>query len=109
MISQLHVKVSLVRSLRKFSHSETMLLSHVLATNVAEYIRIIDTDTRGGTGSGVPESTPAGFCVFLSDPDPGPESKIWEKTDPESLFNFGSSRSRCDHFLSKNVGKLRLD
>jgi len=29
--------------------------------------------TRGGTGSGVPESTPAGFCVFLSDP----ESKIW--------------------------------
>jgi len=23
---------------------------------------------RGVTGSGVPESTPAGFCVFLSDP-----------------------------------------
>ena len=29
---------------------------------------------RGGTGSGVPESTPAGFCVFLSDPDPEPAS-----------------------------------
>jgi len=39
--------------------------------------------TRGGTWSGVPESIPAGFCVFLSDPDP--ESKISEKPDPESL------------------------
>jgi len=37
--------------------------------------------TRGGTGSGVPEATPAGFCFFLSDPDPDAESKIWEKTD----------------------------
>jgi len=45
LISQLHVKVSLVRLLHKFSHIETMLLSHVLTTNVAEYIRIIDTDT----------------------------------------------------------------
>ena len=55
------------------------------------------------------DKTPAGFCVFLSDPDP--ESKICEKPDPdpESLFNFGSSRSLCDHFLSKNMGKLRLD
>jgi len=37
-----------------------------------------------GTGSGVPESTPAGFCVFLLDP----ESKIYEKTypDPESIL-----------------------
>jgi len=49
----------------------------------------------------VPESTPAGFCVFLSDPDP--ESKICDKRDPdpESLFNFGGSRSLCGHFLSK--------
>jgi len=39
---------------------------------------------RGGTGSELPESTPAGFCVFLSDPDPGPESKICEKPDPVS-------------------------
>jgi len=59
---------------------------------------------RGSTGAGLPKSTPAGFCVFLSDPDP--ESKIWEKTNPESLFHFGSSRSLCGHFLSKNVGKL---
>jgi len=25
---------------------------------------------RGGTGTGVPESTPVGFCIFLSHPDP---------------------------------------
>jgi len=37
----------------------------------------------------VPESTPAGFCVFLSDP----ESKFCEKPDADSLFNFGRSRS----------------
>jgi len=57
--------------------------------------------SRGGHGSGVPESAPAGFCAFLSDP----ESKICEKTDsdPESLFNFGSSRSLCGHFLSVNM------
>jgi len=60
--------------------------------------------TRGGDGSGVPESTPAGFYVFLSDP----ESKICEKPDPESLFNFGSSRSLCDHILSKNMDKFGL-
>ena len=64
---------------------------------------------RGGTGSGQPESTPAGFCVFLSDLDQDPESKIWEKPDPESLSNFGSSRRLGSHFLSKNMGKLRLD
>jgi len=58
-----------------------------------------------GTGSGVPESTPAGFCVFLLEP----ESKICEKPDPDSLFNVGSSSSLCGHFLSKNMGKLRLD
>ena len=37
----------------------------------------------------VPESTPAGFCVFLSDP----KSKFCEKPDADSLFNFGRSRS----------------
>jgi len=53
-------------------------------------------------------STPKGFCVFLSDPEPDP--KICEKPvpDPESLFHFGSSRSLCGHFLGKNMGKLRL-
>jgi len=60
-----------------------------------------DLFSRGGTGSGVPESTLAGFCVFLSDPDL--ESNICEKPDPdpESLFNFASSRSLRCHFLSK--------
>jgi len=57
---------------------------------------------RSGTGS---ESTLAGFYVFLLDP----ESKICEKPDPESLFNFGSSRSLRRHLLSKNMVKLRLD
>jgi len=27
----------------------------------------------------------------------------------ESFFDCGSSRSLCGHFLSKNMGKLRLD
>jgi len=31
---------------------------------------------RGGHGSGEPESTAEGFCVFLSDPDLKPESKF---------------------------------
>jgi len=43
-----------------------------------------------------PESTPAGFCVFLLNPDP--ESKIFENPDSESLFNFGSSRRLRGHF-----------
>jgi len=64
---------------------------------------------RGSHGSGVLESTPAGSCVFLSDPDPYPESKIFEKPEPESLFIFGSSRSLCGHFLSKHMSKFRLD
>jgi len=51
------------------------------------------TPDRGGTRSELPESTPVGFCVFLSDPH------------PESLFHFGSSRSLCGHFLGKNMGK----
>ena len=64
---------------------------------------------RGGTESGFLESTPEGFCVFLSDPEP--ESKIWEKPDPnpDSLFNFGSSKSLSGHFLGKNMGKSRFD
>jgi len=37
--------------------------------------------------------------------------KIKKKTDPdpESLFNFGNSRSLRGHFVSKNMGKLWLD
>jgi len=66
---------------------------------------------RVGHGSGVPESTPARFCVFLSHPDPDPESKIcdYSDPDPDSLFHFGSSKCLCGHFLSKNMGKFRLD
>ena len=41
--------------------------------------------TRGGTESGLPVSTPAGFCVFLSDPDPGPDLKILEQERSRSL------------------------
>jgi len=52
-----------------------------------------------------PESAPAGFCVFISNP----ESKFCEKPDPESLFNLGRSMSLRCHFLSKNMGKFRLD
>jgi len=64
---------------------------------------------RGGHGSGVPESTPAGFCVFLSDPET--ESKILEKPDPdpEPLFSFGSSSSLRGHLLSENKRKFCLD
>jgi len=45
--------------------------------------------------------------ALFSNSDPGPESKICGKPDPESLYNFGSSRSlrglyKC-HFSSKNI------
>ena len=70
---------------------------------------LISVSCRDGTGSGLPESTPARFCVFLSGPDS--ESKICEKPDPqiESLFHFGSCRTLCGHFLGKNRGKFWLD
>ena len=50
----------------------------------------------------MPESTPAGFCVFSD-----PESRIFEKPGPESLFISGSSKSlrglyKC-HFLSAKL------
>ena len=58
----------------------------------------------------MPESTPVGFCFFLLYPDPDPESKIFEKPnpDPESLFHFGSSRNMCGHFLSRFSVKLSI-
>jgi len=62
---------------------------------------------RGGHGSGGPESTPAGLCIFLSDPDPELESKFCAKPDPdpESIEIFGSNRSlrglHTCHVLSK--------
>jgi len=48
----------------------------------------VSLSIRGGTGSGLPESTQAGFCVFLSEPDPDPESKICEKNVPGSGVTF---------------------
>jgi len=62
--------------------------------------------TRGGPGSRVPETTPAGFCVFLSEP----ESKMCEKPspEPESLFNFGNRSSLCCHFLRKKTWLIKL-
>jgi len=62
---------------------------------------------RSSHGSGVPESTPKGFWVFLSDPDL--ESKTCEKTYSESIFNFDSRTSERGHFSSKNMGNFRLD
>jgi len=49
------------------------------------------------------------IMCFSFGPGSRPESKIWEKPEPESLFNFGSGRSLCGHFLSKNLVNLRLD
>ena len=59
-------------------------------------------DARRGHGSGVPESTPTQDSAFFF-------RVRKEKPDLESLFNFGSSRSLRCHFLSKNIGKFRLD
>jgi len=44
-----------------------------------------------------PQPWPEGLCVFLSD------------QDPQSLFNFGSSRSLRGHSLNKNMVKFWLD
>jgi len=46
---------------------------------------------RGGTGSGLPDSTPAGFCVFLSD-------RIRSQ-------KFGKNRTRS-HFLISAVAEV---
>jgi len=53
--------------------------------------------------TGVPESTPDGSGVFLSGPKP--ESKFFEKRDPdpESVFNFGNGSSLHGHFLNKKI------
>ena len=63
---------------------------------------------RGGHGFEAPESTPAGLCVFLSEPG----SKIFQKPDPESLLIFCSSRSprglcTC-HFYKVKTAEFRL-
>jgi len=49
---------------------------------------------RGETGSGLPESTPVGFCVFCSDPDP--ESKICEnRTRIRGHFSISAVSGVC--------------
>ena len=60
---------------------------------------------KGGTGSEVD----SGRILRISfGPGYGHGFNYLRKPDPESLFNFGSSRSLCGHFLSKNMGKLIL-
>jgi len=63
---------------------------------------------RGGHRSGVPESAPAGFWVFLSDPDP--ESKF-VKTRPGSgvTFYFRKWQESRWSFLTENIGKFMWD
>ena len=53
----------------------------------------------------MPESNPAGFCVFLLDK----ESKMCEKLDPESHFIFGSSRSLRGLYTRHILGKAILN
>jgi len=55
---------------------------------------LCQVDIRGEPGSGGPESTPEGFCVFLSDPEP--ESKICEKPDLDrSQFSISAGAGVC--------------
>jgi len=42
---------------------------------------MLNVATRGGHESGVPESTPAGFCVFLSGPVSSEISDLCEISD----------------------------
>jgi len=60
------------------------------------------------TGSGVQDSTPARFRVFLKDPDADQEAKICEKPDQDP-GHFSISAVAGGDFLSKNMGKLPLD
>jgi len=44
-------------------------IKKIMKRNIYEILlEIFRLPTKGGHGSGVPESTLAGFCVFLSDP-----------------------------------------
>jgi len=72
-----------------------------LQLHVKHKYTIVQINTQYNVLCNVP--TPARFCIFLLDLDPDPESKFCDRPEPEpeSLFNFGSSRSLCGHFLSK--------
>jgi len=51
---------------------------------------------RGGNGTGGPESTPEGFCVFLSDPDPARSQKFEKKrTQTRSHFSILAVAGIC--------------
>ena len=64
--------------------------------------------TRGGTGSGMSEWTPAVFCVFLLDLDLNLESKICEKMDPESLFNLKTCWTQIQKFWNRSRVRVRV-
>ena len=108
-----YLGVTLGRSLTYRRHLES--LHNKLTSRIALLRRLAGSGcgavaTTLRIASGLPESTTAGFCFFLSDQDLDPESKICEKTDPDakSLFSLGSNKSLCGHFTNKNMGKLRL-
>ena len=60
---------------------------------------------RGGHGSGVPESTPVGFCAFF-----GPETgvKNWWKTGPGITFFVSSAARVCVVFINVIAELLAL-
>jgi len=84
-------------SLRRFTQwSNTQAFNWEADTLSLNYRRPCVVHIRGGTGSGVPESTPAGFCVFLSYPDPDPESKFGKNpTRIRSHFSISAVAGVC--------------
>jgi len=73
--------------------SHLTLVSWVWTVQSRKHYRVLCT--RGGHGSGVPESTPAGSCVFV-----GPEAgvKILWKTGPVGFSNLKKFRTRIKKF-----------
>jgi len=59
--------------------------------------------SRGGHGSGVSESTPAGLCAFLWVLVPELLSKICEKTDPETDTVLLFKRARRDRRATDRI------
>jgi len=68
-------KPSRVNLTRQSDFMRDMLKSHTFTHDISSTTATfsIPVCTRCGTGSELQESTPAGFCVFLSDPDLDPE------------------------------------
>jgi len=64
------------------------------AISGAQFTHLVER--RRGTGSGIPESTLAGFFIFLSDPDPYPESKVCEnRTRIRHHFSISAEAGVC--------------